>query len=54
MRPATPIVMVSGFGDIMNATGEMPRGVDALLGKPVTRTELSGAIAKAMGCVAAS
>ncbi len=47
--PDTPIVMVTGFGEIMKATGEMPSGVDEVLGKPITRTELSDAIARAVG-----
>jgi signal transduction histidine kinase len=37
-RPGVPVVMLTGFGALMN--GEGPAGVDALLSKPVTRAAL--------------
>ena len=47
--PNIPIVMVTGFGEIMKATREMPSGVDIVLGKPITRTELNEALARVVG-----
>ncbi len=48
IRPDIPILMVTGFGEIMKALGETPRGADAVLSKPVTRSDLDNAIAKIM------
>ena len=36
--------MLTGFGDLMEAKGEQPAGVDAVIGKPVTLDALAGAI----------
>ena len=36
MTPNKPIVLVTGFGDMMQAVGEHPAGVDLILSKPVT------------------
>ena len=44
--PSTPVIMLTGFGGSMDSTGEMPFGVDVLLGKPVTTSELRSAIAR--------
>ena len=54
INPDIPIIMVTGFGEIMKATGEKPKGVDAILSKPVTRTELNVTIASVMACVTSS
>jgi PAS domain S-box-containing protein len=35
MRPQQPIILMSGYGDLMNAAGEMPVGVDKVIGKPI-------------------
>jgi signal transduction histidine kinase len=43
--PDVPIIMLTGFGDIMNETGDIPAGVDLVLGKPVTVEELIAGIA---------
>ncbi|MDD4871821.1 MAG: ATP-binding protein [Kiritimatiellae bacterium] len=43
-----PIIMVTGFGDIMNENKECPEGVDVVLCKPVTRLEFQNAIARAL------
>ncbi|MBI3269304.1 MAG: response regulator [Planctomycetes bacterium] len=44
LSPKTPILMVSGFGDLMATQGEKPAGVDAVLGKPVRIEALRDAI----------
>jgi DNA-binding NarL/FixJ family response regulator len=36
--------MLTGFGDLMDAKGELPRGVDAVVSKPVTLDALAQAI----------
>ena len=42
----TPIIMLTGFGDLMQARGERPEGVDALVSKPVTLAALREALAR--------
>ncbi len=36
IAPRTPILMLTGFGEFMNAAGERPAGVDAVASKPIT------------------
>jgi DNA-binding NtrC family response regulator len=48
VSPETPVIMLTGFGDLMGAKGEHPHGVDAVVSKPVTLDALTGAIAKVM------
>ena len=36
ISPKTPIIMLTGFGEVMKAKGEHPAGVDRLLSKPIT------------------
>jgi DNA-binding response OmpR family regulator len=45
VAPLVPILMLSGFGEFMNATGERPEGVDAVVAKPITIDDLRDAIA---------
>jgi CheY-like chemotaxis protein/anti-sigma regulatory factor (Ser/Thr protein kinase) len=45
LDPSMPIVLMTGFGDLMNASGERPEGVDAVIGKPITRRILTEALA---------
>ena len=47
--PNTPVVMLTGFGDIMRSSGECPPDVDDIVGKPITRDELRLVIAAAVG-----
>jgi PAS domain S-box-containing protein len=42
--PDTPVIMLTGFGDLMDARGDQPPGVDAVVGKPVTLDGLARAI----------
>jgi len=44
--PDTPVIMLTGFGDLMSARGEHPVGVDAVVSKPVTLAALTQAILK--------
>jgi len=48
LSPDTPVIMLTGFGDLMGAKGEQPPGVDAVVSKPVTFDALTTAIAKVM------
>jgi CheY-like chemotaxis protein len=42
--PDTPVIMLTGFGDLMDARREQPQGVDAIVSKPVTLDTLTQAI----------
>ena len=46
--PEKPVIMLTGFGDMMEAEGHLPSGVDLVLSKPVTLNELRQAIARAV------
>ncbi len=46
-KPEIPVIMLTGFGDMMKAKGQMPAGVHALLTKPVDSRTLSEAVAAA-------
>ncbi len=46
-HPATPVIMLTGFGSMMEAAGEKPESVDLLLSKPITLDELRAALADA-------
>ena len=43
--PRLPVLLLTGYGDMMLAAGERPSGVDAIIAKPVTRSTLRAAIA---------
>jgi len=46
---STQVIMLTGFGDMMDAAGQKPDDVDLLLSKPVTPKELREAIHGLMG-----
>ncbi len=46
--PEMPIIMLTGFGDIMKQTGDIPRNVDYLLSKPASFQLLKDTISKVM------
>lgn len=46
LRPLQPVLLLTGFGDLMNGAGERPPGVDLVVTKPFTLTSLRAAIAK--------
>jgi signal transduction histidine kinase/CheY-like chemotaxis protein len=48
ISPETPVIMLTGFGDIMSTTGEAPVGADLVLSKPVTMDGLLRGLATAM------
>jgi CheY-like chemotaxis protein len=45
LYPGMPIIMLTGFGDMMIAHGERPDMIDVLLPKPVTQATLRNALA---------
>ncbi len=45
-KPDQRLILLTGFGDLMNGAGEQPEGVDLVVGKPFTMTALRDAIAK--------
>ena len=47
IKPGTPVIMVTGFGDVMTDEGERPAGVTLVLGKPITEQQLHEAVATA-------
>jgi PAS domain S-box-containing protein len=47
IAPQKPIIMLTGFGDLMTAKGEKPVGVKAVVSKPVTLDALRQAIIQA-------
>jgi len=49
LRPTQPVILLTGFGDLMSGAGEQPPGVDLVVSKPFTLATLRNAIAKATG-----
>ncbi len=45
--PALPVTLMSGFGDLIKATGALPPHISAILSKPITQATLREALAKA-------
>ena len=45
---APSVVMLTGYGALMNGADEVPAGVRLVLAKPVSAAELRGAIAPAV------
>ena len=45
LKPQLPVILLTGFGNMMQATGEKPCGVDLVLAKPVTIAGLQSALA---------
>jgi DNA-binding response OmpR family regulator len=46
LRPEVPVILLTGFGDLMNSAGERPPGVDAVVPKPFTMSALRAALAE--------
>ena len=46
LKPEIPVILLTGFGSMMQAAGEKPPGVDLVLGKPVTIAGLRSALAR--------
>jgi signal transduction histidine kinase/FixJ family two-component response regulator len=49
--PATPIIMLTGHGDVMRAVGDRPAGIDLVLSKPATLAKIREALAKVEDCL---
>jgi DNA-binding NtrC family response regulator len=45
LAPATPVLMLTGFGDLMEAADQQPEGVDLVIPKPTTLARLRLAVA---------
>ena len=45
----TPVVLLTGFGDLMNAAGEKPDGVDLVVKKPIRLSTLREVLVKMTG-----
>jgi signal transduction histidine kinase/ActR/RegA family two-component response regulator len=43
-NPAVPVIMMTGFADMLNAAGEQPAGVDLVLNKPVLHADFRRAL----------
>jgi CheY-like chemotaxis protein/anti-sigma regulatory factor (Ser/Thr protein kinase) len=46
IMPKMPIIMITGFGNIMEASGEIPKNIDCLVSKPLIMDELRKALAE--------
>jgi FixJ family two-component response regulator len=46
LSPDTPIIMITGFGDMMVSARENFPGVDLILSKPVSLGDLRASVAK--------
>lgn len=49
LKPTQPVILLTGFGDLMAGSGEQPDGVDLVVSKPFTLNTLRGAIARSLG-----
>jgi CheY-like chemotaxis protein len=45
LSPATRVLLLTGWADRLQVEGEIPAGVDKLLGKPITKDQLRQALA---------
>ena len=45
-KPSVPVILLTGFGDLMLSEGECPPGIDLVVGKPFTMASLRGALSK--------
>ena len=41
-----PVILMTGFGDLMKVAGELPPHISAILSKPITQESLREALAK--------
>jgi signal transduction histidine kinase len=48
INPRQPVILLTGFGDLMAGTGEKPEGVDLVVSKPFTLNSLRDAVARAV------
>ena len=45
-QPGLPVILMTGFGDLMKAAGQMPPHVRSIVSKPFTQSTLRAALAK--------
>jgi CheY-like chemotaxis protein len=45
LSPDTRVLLLTGWADRLRVEGELPAGVDKLLGKPITKAQLQQALA---------
>jgi len=48
INPRQPVILLTGFGDLMSGAGEKPDGVDLVVSKPFTLNSLREALTKAV------
>jgi CheY-like chemotaxis protein len=48
-HPQLPVILLTGFGDELQATGQLPPGIDLIVGKPVSASDLRRALTRAFG-----
>ena len=48
LSPETPVILLTGFGDDMLTHGACPPGIDLILAKPVSQTDLRRAVSQAL------
>ena len=49
INPRQPILLLTGFGDLMSGAGEKPEGVDLVVSKPFTLNSLREALSQRLG-----
>ncbi|MEQ1861560.1 MAG: response regulator [Chthoniobacteraceae bacterium] len=47
-RPNTPVVLLTGFGDEMQASGQSPEGIDLVVSKPISQADLRRAVSRSV------
>ncbi len=48
VAPTTPVILLTGFGEMMRAAGEQPSGVDLVVAKPVSLAALQQALSRVL------
>jgi signal transduction histidine kinase len=48
INPRQPVILLTGFGDLMSGAGEKPEGIDLVVSKPFTLNSLRKAMTKAI------
>ena len=46
-RAGVPVILLTGFGDEMQAAGQLPEGIDLVVSKPISHADLRRAVARA-------
>ena len=46
--PSVPVILLTGYGDLMLSRHEVPAGVDLVLAKPITFHDLHAALARVL------